>query len=870
MNRKKRSRTKRHGLTARLASLLAAAACVSAILGGCKPGGDPSSSGPVSVENLEGRTVRIMSWTGTDLEPQQGESEREDRQYDYLRRLEEEYNFTFEFIEIPYYQLMSTYISGVTAGDPPADIINVSIRSFYPALVTKNMIMPLSDFEYFNFADEKWAPLQIETGTYNGKVYGCATERRAGMVVFWNKSMFEREGLPDLYALQDEGTWTWDRMREIAQQASKDTDGDGRVDQYGFGGEFYPQYQAVYSNDASFIDFVDGKPEFMLGEASGIESLQFIADLKQLPNVWCPPLTGWDHAFHQFREGKVAMCVGEFWVANNYNFSEMEDAYGAVLFPKGPKADDYVSVTSDFGLYTIPTSTQNPEQIAFILDKYLTPLEGEDPETAWKSQLENNFTDAGTEKTFEMMMDGRVEFTYLEMFHDSIASLYNEFMPGVESGAVSPTAQMEAYGQRAQSMLDDVFTIANGGQLQDGNEEVKTIEFKGLAWIPQEVNVTKEIINQWNLEHPDIQVVFTQGNWGTLEDEMISGFASGVLPQIFHYTASAVNTWKSMGELEDLSSILSAEDQKDFDPGSMKLLTDDEGKVYAIPYQYETEIMLYNKDLFAQAGITAPTFENPWSFDDLVAAATALTNKDEEVYGLGVLGYENPMNYFNINWSTKLNQGLVYQEENGSYSIKVQDAFKDIMSGMNRQIADGVMPPESTTGYQGMSAFRKGNVAILAGGGSYNRYELASVNTDLNWGVLPPIKVENQNFYGQTQTFSIPANTRLKEEAKQFLQFFCNEENQAKLAAASYQMPGRLSAARRPELNTGEMGWDVVTRISTEFRTTPAFAYLPTWDNFAITDGSALYVDMINGVLTVDQFAQQLETEAGRVLRKIR
>ena len=66
-----------------------------------------------------------------------------------------------------------------------------------------------------------------------------------------------------------------------------------------------------------------------------------------------------------------------------------------------------------------------------------------------------------------------------------------------------------------------------------------------------------------------------------------------------------------MGELEDLSSILSAEDQKDFDPGSMKLLTDDEGKVYAIPYQYETEIMLYNKDLFAQAGITAPTFENP-------------------------------------------------------------------------------------------------------------------------------------------------------------------------------------------------------------------------------------------------------------------
>lgn len=851
--------------------LLVALSCAAVLLNGCNAGNKPntSTSEAVSVDDLGGRVIRIMSWTGTSLAPEKGVSEREDRRFEYLSGLEKQYNFKFEFKEVPYYQMMSVYISGVTAGDPPADIIDVSIRSFYPALVTKNMIMPLSDFEYFDFKDPKWTPLTIKTGTYKNKVYGCDTYRRGGVLLFWNKSMFEREGLPNLYDLQTNGTWTWDKMMDIAKKATKDLNGDGTVDQYGMGGEFYPQYAAVYSNKAAFVDFSTEKPVFALNQNNGIQALQYVQDLKTSPDLWIPPLSGWDHGFKQFKEGKVAMTAAEYWVDNSYEFSEMEDEYGAVMFPKGPQGEDYVSVAADFGLYTIPTSTEKPEQVAFILNKFLSPLEGDEP-GEWKSSYENYFADEGTEKTYELMMDNRVDFTYLEMFHDSMFSLYLEYMTDIEAGSISPKAQMDAYGPRGQALLDDIFTIANGGQLSTEVKDVKTIQFKSLSWITKEVNVIKEIINKWNLEHPKVQVQYVQGFWNNTEAELLGGFSSGLLPDIFHYTASAVNSWKNTGELEDISSIYTAADKADFNADTMKMLTAEDGKIYGMPFENETEITLYNKRLFAKAGVTAPTFDKPWTFDEFVAAARKLNGVEEGVYGLAAIGYENPQNYFNTSWSPKLTQGLVYQEANGSYSIKVQDKLKNIMTSMKQMVTDKVMPPESATGYSGIANFKREKVAILAGVGSWNRYDLAKDTVTVDWGILPPVKVDTQNFYGQTQTLSIPKNTRNKAEAKEFIKFFCNAENMAKVAGAAFQVPSRTSATLLGDVASDKYGWKETNQISKNYRTTPVSAFLPTWDNFIILTGSKLFSDFTTGTLTIDQLTTQLETEGGRVLRKIR
>src|SRR5690606_16169067 len=57
----------------------------------------------------------------------------------------------------------------------------------------------------------------------------------------------------------------------------------------------------------------------------------------------------------------------------------------------------------------------------------------------------------------------------------------------------------------------------------------------------------------------------------------------------------------------------------------------DAGDAYAAPVNWDTIAIYYNKDLFDAAGLDYPTPE--WTWDEFGAAALALTDEGEDVYG---------------------------------------------------------------------------------------------------------------------------------------------------------------------------------------------------------------------------------------------
>ncbi len=66
--------------------------------------------------------------------------------------------------------------------------------------------------------------------------------------------------------------------------------------------------------------------------------------------------------------------------------------------------------------------------------------------------------------------------------------------------------------------------------------------------------------------------------------------------------------------------------------------------LYAAPVNWDTIVMFYNKDMFDAAGLDYPTAE--WTWDDFAAAAAALTDPANDVYGAAVYseyqsGYTN-------------------------------------------------------------------------------------------------------------------------------------------------------------------------------------------------------------------------------------
>ena len=56
------------------------------------------------------------------------------------------------------------------------------------------------------------------------------------------------------------------------------------------------------------------------------------------------------------------------------------------------------------------------------------------------------------------------------------------------------------------------------------------------------------------------------------------------------------------------------------------------GKQYGLPGNFSNVVLVYNKDLFDQAGLDYPT--NDWTQDDVQAAAEAIRALGDDIYGI--------------------------------------------------------------------------------------------------------------------------------------------------------------------------------------------------------------------------------------------
>ena len=403
-----------------------------------------------------GRKIRWAAWW--DLGPVEGASETADKQLERIAELEEKYNFKLEFLNLPYNELLEQFAASTLAGDPIAEFIQLE-NYYFLSHVISGMVLPVSDLNIFDFNEDKWDKRIIRDTTWNGKVYGLATGKKApeNALIWWNKTMFERNGLPNLYELQRNKEWTWDKMLEIAVKATVDLDGDGTVDQWGLAGAS-PELALIYSNNGQTVRAEDGKLRFALMEPNALEALQFYQDLIHTHKVFAvpPANSSWDWAIQQFISGKVAMNIEGAWVCGMLD-DGMADEYGVVAFPIGPKGTDYVAAIGTENYTIMPSTVKKPEEAAIFYDAYTGPFEGEDPD-AWKEGYEINLRDAESLETLEMMIENQASVAVLHRSVPEVANLLGGTFYQITTGAKTAKAAVEEIAQQAQTLLDDFLT----------------------------------------------------------------------------------------------------------------------------------------------------------------------------------------------------------------------------------------------------------------------------------------------------------------------------------------------------------------------------------------------------------------------------
>src|SRR4051794_1672195 len=136
------------------------------------------------------------------------------------------------------------------------------------------------------------------------------------------------------------------------------------------------------------------------------------------------------------------------------------------------------------------------------------------------------------------------------------------------------------------------------------------------------------LVKEFNQTHPKIKVV--GGGGGVTADSMLqkvtAGLAAGSYPDIAYIFGSDLASMTRSPQVADLTS---AVDLKDYWPAAKDAVTV-KGKVRAMPALLDSLCVVYNKKLFAAAGLPAP--KAGWTWDDFVATSKQLTNPAKGVF----------------------------------------------------------------------------------------------------------------------------------------------------------------------------------------------------------------------------------------------
>lgn len=218
-----------------------------------------------------------------------------------------------------------------TAGNKAPDASVISSMWFVPA-ASKGLLEDLGPYvardKDFDLSD--FYPQVVDGwGKYRGTLYAIP----AGVDVcamFYNKTMFDKYHVP----YPDE-TWDWNAYLAAARKLTRDTDGDGRVDQWGTTQNWWQSY--VWANGGEIIS--KDKTRCLLDQPEAIKGLQWMADLR---NKYHVAPTAEDMAdinsVKMFTNGQTGMYFSGSWAVPLYFSKDIKGAfeYDVAPVPKGP------------------------------------------------------------------------------------------------------------------------------------------------------------------------------------------------------------------------------------------------------------------------------------------------------------------------------------------------------------------------------------------------------------------------------------------------------------------------------------------------------------------------------------------------------
>jgi len=362
-----------------------------------------------------------------------------------------------------------------------------------------------------------------------------------------------------------------------------------------------------------------------------------------------------------------------------------------------------------------------------------------------------------------------------------------------------------------------------GGGATAGGDSNGPVEltFQSLAFQDTTIAATKDIVDSWNEDNPDITVDLIQGSWDNVHDQLVTQFQGGTAPDIIHDESADILGFAGQGYLADIGPYLSDDVKSAVSDDVWKTVTSTDGAIIAAPTLLQTYVVFANTDAFDAAGVEVPTGDE-LTWENLREISKELTVGGN--FGLG-MGMKQPT-------ATIVNTALGYGgsffevADDGAATIDVGDAELAVPEAIHAMAHDDASLDPVTLSQSGsdvLPGFFGGKYAMYIAANYIAQQVTESAPEGFNWTVLPPLAgTEGSQQAANPQTMSVAAESEHVEEAASFIDYFMSPENQSKLAQGDWLIPASSAARDQVAEETADQtGWKEILVSAEELTAAP-------------------------------------------------
>ena len=146
----------------------------------------------------------------------------------------------------------------------------------------------------------------------------------------------------------------------------------------------------------------------------------------------------------------------------------------------------------------------------------------------------------------------------------------------------------------------------------------------------------------YTAQHPDVVIDVQVVSWNEYWTKLEAAAESNTMPDIFWMHTNQLLYYADFGMLADVTDLYddveSGYYQNHFSDISLGNVSGSDGRYYGVPKDKDNGVLVYNKEMFDQAGVAYP--DDDWTWDDL-------TDASQKIYdATGKYGY---LAYLDVN-----------------------------------------------------------------------------------------------------------------------------------------------------------------------------------------------------------------------------